>query len=96
MSNSNQENIVYSGLSYMRFCSNNKSIIEKPETEYIGCIFCKRKYRNTINIFYLNTDAACNQCYIDAVVPWQSIPGDNDSQKYLQLQRWYNEGFNVD
>ena len=96
MSNSNQENIVYSelSLSYMSLCSNNKSTIEKPDTNYIGCIYCKKKYENEINIFDSNT-AVCNKCHVDAVVPWQSIPGDNESHKHLQLRRWHNEGFNV-
>ena len=83
-------------VSYMELCSNNKIIINRPDTEFVGCIFCKKKYLNRIEVFYLDTDAACKECHIDTIVAWQLIPGNTDEDKIQQLEDWYIEGFTYD
>jgi hypothetical protein len=69
----------------MELCSNNKIILDRPDTEFVGCIFCKKKYLNRIEVFYLDT-----------IVAWQLIPGNNDEDKIQQLEDWYIEGFTHD
>ena len=78
-------------LSYNRFTLNNKRIIQAPDTNFIGCIYCKKKYVNDTELDYDGDGTAyCNYCGIDTIVAWHLIEGDN---RIEQLKIWYEEGF---
>jgi hypothetical protein len=78
-------------LSYNRFTLYNKQIIQAPDTEFIGCIYCKEKYRNDKELYYDDDNTAyCHYCGIDTIVAWHLIPSDNGLEK---LREWYEEGF---
>ena len=80
-------------LSYNPLTLQNKEVIEAPDTEFIGCIYCKRKYVNNKELYYDWCDTAyCHYCGIDAIVAWHLIPGDNGIEKLIE---WYEEGFST-
>ena len=80
-------------LSYNYLTKQNKQIIEAPDTEFIGCIWCQNMYINDTQLNYDENDTAyCNFCGIDTIIAWHLIPGDN---KIQQLRMWYEEGFST-
>ena len=81
-------------LSYNYLTRCNKQIIQAPDTNFIGCIYCKNMYVNDKELYYDEDETAyCHFCGTDTIVAWHLIPGDNGIEK---LREWYKEGFGND
>ena len=73
---------IITTLSYNYLTKCNKQIIQAPDTEYIGCIWCQNMHINDTQLHYDENDTAyCHYCGLDTVIAWHLIPGDNRIEK---------------